>query len=475
MDCESVERSSAHCAVAKGELRMDLGEWKVEGDLIDLYTDLPPLLPPSSEPSVTPISMSRPERAPVPSLSQERAPVPEFSPERAPVSLSSQRGLPFLSLAQRGLLFPCPSQRGLLFLSLAQRGLLSPHPAQRGLLFPRPAQRETQFRSAALSFPCQSCSPCWESQFSVCGQRTPALKARRLTNARPHVRSCLLHHCRLAAALLALSPPSVRWELRRSAILHRHRGWRIPCLRLQPLSPGLRLGPSTQLLHHGSKLPPLRRGPSVHWLRWAPSSLWLCLGLSSTIHRLGTPLLWLRLHPFGSTSVLCRSGSTAAFRIPASASVAWATCCIVVLWILPVALAHQLSVSASGSSTTCSAAVGWPPEVVSPSSSMAPPSVGSTVGCHHGCGLGPTWLLLLQVPPVVSLAPPTVWSALAPPVSSLAPPSVVSILDSVRQVPTHPSLCCSYGVRMRLPGRGRYVTPINCQFVCFPPHMLPLT
>ncbi len=39
---------------------------------------------------------------------------------------------------------------------------------------------------AALSIPYQSRSPCWESQFGVCGQRTPALKARRLTNARSH-------------------------------------------------------------------------------------------------------------------------------------------------------------------------------------------------------------------------------------------------------------------------------------------------
>ncbi|KAL0162698.1 hypothetical protein M9458_042094, partial [Cirrhinus mrigala] len=27
---------------------------------------------------------------------------------------------------------------------------------------------------------------------------------------------------------------------------------------------------------------------------------------------------------------------------------------------------------------------------------------------HHGYGLGPTWLLLLQVPPVFSLAPPSI-------------------------------------------------------------------
>ncbi|XP_058606806.1 uncharacterized protein LOC131524081 [Onychostoma macrolepis] len=46
---------------------------------------------------------------------------------------------------------------------------------------------------------------------------------------------------------------------------------------------------------------------------------------------------------------------------------------------------------------------------------MAPLSVGSTVGRCYGCGMGPAWLLLVQVPPV----------------SSLAPPPIVSTMDSV--------------------------------------------
>ncbi|KAI2661449.1 Chromatin-remodeling ATPase INO80 [Labeo rohita] len=67
-----------------------------------------------------------------------------------------------------------------------------------------------------------------------------------------------------------------------------------------------------------------------------------------------------------------------------------------------------------------------PPGVVSPSSTMAPPSVGSTIGHLHDCSLGPAWLLLL--PHVFSLAPPSVFAALAPPDSSMAPPSVISAL-----------------------------------------------
>ncbi len=48
---------------------------------------------------------------------------------------------------------------------------------------------------------------------------------------------------------VALSPPSVRCEPHGSDSLHHHRGWRISCLHLQPLSLGLHLGPSTQQLH----------------------------------------------------------------------------------------------------------------------------------------------------------------------------------------------------------------------------------
>ncbi len=75
---------------------------------------------------------------------------------------------------------------------------------------------------------------------------------------------------------------------------------------------------------------------------------------ASGLHSSGSVRLLL---PFGSFSVLCCSGSTAALQIP------------------PVALAHQLSVSASSSSTTCSAVVGRPLGVCSPSSPcLLPPS-----------------------------------------------------------------------------------------------------
>ncbi|KAL0166260.1 hypothetical protein M9458_038104, partial [Cirrhinus mrigala] len=59
-----------------------------------------------------------------------------------------------------------------------------------------------------------------------------------------------------------------------------------------------------------------------------------------------------------------------------------------------------------------------------PSSYMAPPSVRSTVGHHHGCGLGPARLLLLQSHLSSSwLLPPSgpLWSFLSSP--WLLPPS----------------------------------------------------
>ncbi|XP_059399974.1 phospholipid-transporting ATPase IF-like [Carassius carassius] len=78
----------------------------------------------------------------------------------------------------------------------------------------------------------------------------------------------------------------------------------------------------------------------------------------------------------------------------------------------PIGLALLLSISTSGSFTTCSAAIGWPSGVGGNSSSMAPPSVGSSVNRHHDCGMGPAGLLLLQAPPVFSLSPPSIISSM---------------------------------------------------------------
>ncbi|KAI2653647.1 hypothetical protein H4Q32_013962 [Labeo rohita] len=88
--------------------------------------------------------------------------------------------------------------------------------------------------------------------------------------------------------------------------------------------------------------------------------------------------------PFGSVRLLLPSGSA------------------LVLHILSITLAHRLSILATGSTLTCSAAVGLPPGFISPSSTMASPSTGS----NPGWGLGPARLFLLS--PVFFLVPPSI-------------------------------------------------------------------
>ncbi|KAL0158795.1 hypothetical protein M9458_046871, partial [Cirrhinus mrigala] len=102
--------------------------------------------------------------------------------------------------------------------------------------------------------------------------------------------------------------------------------------------------------------------------------------------------------------------------------------------------------------------LGQPPGVVSPSS-MAPPSVDYTVGCQYGCGLGPIWCRLLQVPPV----------------SSLASSPLVSTLDSVHHPPPEPPskfpslspFVVVDGARTRLTGSGRNVSTMECFVLSF--------
>ncbi|KAL0151272.1 hypothetical protein M9458_053463 [Cirrhinus mrigala] len=236
-------------------------------------------------------------------------------------------------------------------------------------------------------------------------------------------------HCNMTEApLLTLSPPTVQWARRGSASLNRRYGWRIPCLRLQESRTP---APSS-----------LFSALAIHSLHQAPSSLRLRLGLASTILRLGTPLLRLCLVPLAPSGSsipsahLCPLSLQLHHGLPDPRLRAGAIGFNLALRILPVILAHWLSISALGSSTTCSTAFGRPPGVIGPSSSMAPPSVSSTMARHHGCGLGPTWLLLLQVTSVISLAPPS------------GPPGSSCFLfgSSLRRL--HPGLCLSSSSRV---------------------------
>ncbi|KAI2652700.1 Armadillo repeat-containing X-linked protein 2 [Labeo rohita] len=151
-----------------------------------------------------------------------------------------------------------------------------------------------------------------------------------------------------------------------------------------PSSPPSPVGPPAP---PGSIIP-----PAPPWSVVAPPSPLDSSGCASSLRPSGSVDL---LPPAGTASDLCRSGSAADLRISASASVARALGSAWALRILGVALDHRLSVSASGSTTTCSASVGRPHGVVSLFSTMAPPYIGSTPS----------------------------------PVSSLAPPSIITSLD----------------------------------------------
>uniref|UniRef100_A0A673MZP1 DBB domain-containing protein n=1 Tax=Sinocyclocheilus rhinocerous TaxID=307959 RepID=A0A673MZP1_9TELE len=102
---------------------------------------------------------------------------------------------------------------------------------------------------------------------------------------------------------------------------------------------------------------------------------------------------------------LCRSGSTVAFWIYASASVAGAICSALALRILPVALAHRLSVSASAPLPTA------PPPLVGPLESAAIP---------------PPWLLPPSAPPWAAIMA-VAWFLLGPSCSKsfMSPPWVL--------------------------------------------------
>ncbi|KAL0182888.1 hypothetical protein M9458_022263, partial [Cirrhinus mrigala] len=126
------------------------------------------------------------------------------------------------------------------------------------------------------------------------------------------------------------------------------------------------------------------------------------------------------------------SSVNAAFWTHASATTAGAIRFTSALWILLVNLAHQLSGPASGSS----AAIGQLPGVVNTSSSMAPPSIGSSVGRNVDCGLGLVWFLLLQVPP--NRLPGSSIRLIHPGSSCFllgSPPPIISTLDSVCRPP----------------------------------------
>ncbi len=142
--------------------------------------------------------------------------------------------------------------------------------------------------------------------------------------------SCLLPRCCLAAPLLTLSPPFVQRNYCGSASLHRRFGWMIPCLRIQPQNSGLHLGPFDPAAHPWILAPssPLWPGSTLALPCFLvpPAPAWSDINhlypQDSTPSALRRPSSSVRLlRPYSSSSVLCRSSSTAAFQSPVSASV----------------------------------------------------------------------------------------------------------------------------------------------------------
>ncbi|KAL0151228.1 hypothetical protein M9458_053419, partial [Cirrhinus mrigala] len=126
-----VEGSSAYCIMAESELVEDLGLYEAEGVLNwDIYTDLPPLLPPSSEWTETAM----------PEFSPEGAPLPELSPDPSahPQSSICAVGSPLVCQSPSALQLEDP---------------LSPPPASESRTLPRPVEPAAPSWLLVPSFP----------------------------------------------------------------------------------------------------------------------------------------------------------------------------------------------------------------------------------------------------------------------------------------------------------------------------------
>ncbi len=275
-------------------------------------------------------------------------------------------------------------------------------------------------------------SPVWAAVPTSCPERAPVPLSSpegapdpEFSPENPEAHKCPPSHPLLPPPPLSSVSPSARPQLTISTVwaprvFHRRRGWRIPYLRLQPLRPIDPAAPPRLLapLPPPSPIdPPAPPGSLV-----PPAPPWSGVDPPSPQDSAppAAPRRSIQPAPVGSFLPPAPPWSSVAPALPRiSTSVTRALGSTLAPRILGMPLARWLSVSASGSSTTCSAAVGRPPGVGSHSSSMAPPSIGSTMGRHYGCGLCPAWLLPLRVPPVFSLSPPSFVATL---VSARRPP-----------------------------------------------------
>ncbi len=298
-----------------------------------------------------PCSTSSPDRAPVPEFSPERAPVPTSSPKRAPVPTSSPERAPVSTSSPDSAPVPTSSpERAPVPEFNPERASVSPSPGRAFVLEYSPEKPGGSKMSTHRPAPASSTAVIWQP---LCSHLYGASSAGLPVSI---------------GAVAGGSPVSAS---------------------------SLRVQDSASV-----------RRPSCSTM--APSSLCSAVSRQST-GSAGLP------RPSGS-ALVCQRPSAAPqdSTPPATPRPAGSVRLLLPFGSASVTLAHRLSVSTSGSSATCSAAIGRPSGVVSPSSSMASPSVSSTVGHHYGCGLGPTWRRMLQVPPVSSMAPPLLSVVLLP-------------------------------------------------------------
>ncbi|KAL0199709.1 hypothetical protein M9458_002896, partial [Cirrhinus mrigala] len=149
------KRSSTHCNQAQGELSKELGEWKAEEDLIDWFSELPPLLPPPLEPSVYTVFPSCPEKDCVPKRIPESPEALKFLPSHqllppSPLSSVSPSTHPQPSICAVGSPLVCQSP-----LALRLEDPSSPPPASESWTPPQPVD------SAAPPWPLAPSSLPW--------------------------------------------------------------------------------------------------------------------------------------------------------------------------------------------------------------------------------------------------------------------------------------------------------------------------
>ncbi|KAL0151939.1 hypothetical protein M9458_052746, partial [Cirrhinus mrigala] len=170
-----------------------------------------------------------------------------------------------------------------------------------------------------------------------------------------------------AASVSPPLPPSVR--------LHRRHGWRIPHLHLQPLSPGLHLGPSTQRLSAPSS-PPWPLGPPAPLGSSLPPALPQSSVAPAPLQTSGSPPRlpepWALPWPSGSSVSPWIIGSPSPPRAPPPLVGPLESSALPPPWLLPPSAPPWATIMAAAwvsSGSSCSGSLRSPPWLLPPSTS----------------------------------------------------------------------------------------------------------